>query len=221
VLGGRTSANDLARLADLAQEYGSGRIRTTNTQSIVLLDVPEANLAPLRDELNRARFNYEPSWSRRGIIACTGIQFCKLAVAETKNRAAELNDYLENSVALDGPVRISVTGCPNSCGQHHICDVGLEGSVTTINGVKRETFQVFLGGGVGERETFGRRVGVRIPSEEMAESIARLLTHYRQAREEGETFQDFCLRHSDKELAEYLAPPASPARQVELSFAAD
>jgi sulfite reductase beta subunit-like hemoprotein len=221
VLGGRTNASDLERLADLSEEYGGGRIRTTNTQSIVLLDIPEANLAQLKDELSRAGFSYEPSWSRRSIIACTGIQFCKLAVAETKNRAAELNDYLENTVDLDDPVRISVTGCPNSCGQHHICDVGLEGSVTTINGVKRETFQVFLGGGVGAHETFGRRVGVRIPSEEMAESLARLLTRYKQERKEGETFQAFCLRHSDKELAEYLAPTAPTARPIESSFAAD
>jgi sulfite reductase beta subunit-like hemoprotein len=73
---------------------------------------------------------------------------------------------------MDDAVRISVTGCPNSCGQHHICDVGLEGSVTTIDGVKRETFQVFLGGGVGPHETFGRRIGVRVASDELAESLA-------------------------------------------------
>jgi sulfite reductase beta subunit-like hemoprotein len=204
ILGGRTSGDRLRRLAALAEEYGSGRIRATNTQKIVLLDIPERNLAAFKRDLKASGFECEPSWSRKSIIACTGIQFCKLAVAETKNRAAELNDYLEKTVDLDDAVRISVTGCPNSCGQHHICDVGLEGSMTTINGIKREAFQVFLGGGVGAHETFGRRIGVRVPSEELAESLARLFARYKEDRITRETFQEFCLRHSDEELARFM-----------------
>jgi sulfite reductase beta subunit-like hemoprotein len=206
ILGGRTSADELKRLAALAAQFGSGRIRTTNTQNIILLDIPESNLNHLKCELDRSGFNYEPSWSRKAVIACTGIQFCKLALAETKNRAAELNAHLESAVDMDDAVRISVTGCPNSCGQHHICDVGLEGSLTTIGGVKRETFQVFLGGGVGAHETFGRRIGVRIPSDELAERLALLFARYKQERAVGETFQEFCLRHSNERLAEFLAP---------------
>ena len=209
ILGGRTSASQLERLASLAEAYGGGRIRTTNTQNIILLDVPEWNLEALARELDLSGLNYEPSWSRKAIIACTGIQFCKLALAETKNRAVELNDRLENALDMDDAVRISVTGCPNSCGQHHICDVGLEGSLTTIDGVKRETFQVFLGGGVGEHETFGRRVGARIPSDQLAESLARLFARYKTQRLGAETFQEFCLRHSNEELVQYLS--AKPA----------
>jgi sulfite reductase (ferredoxin) len=85
--------------------------------------------------------------------------------------------------------------------------VGLEGSLTTINGVKRETFQVFLGGGVGLHESFGRRVGARIPSDELAESLARLFARYKEDHSPAETFQEFCLRHSNEELVSYLAPP--------------
>ncbi|HKP86715.1 MAG TPA: nitrite/sulfite reductase [Blastocatellia bacterium] len=224
ILGGRTSGGGLKRLAALAEEYGSGRVRTTNTQNIILLDVPDENLNSLTRELDRSNLDYKPNWARRGIIACTGIQFCKLALAETKNRATELDDYLAKSVDLDDTVRISVTGCPNSCGQHHICDVGLEGSLTTINGVKRETFQVFLGGGVGAHESFGRRVGARIPSDELAESLARLFARYKEDQIEGETFQEFCLRHSNEELVTYLAPPlevsagASCGQQVQASL---
>lgn len=217
ILGGRTSGYELARLAALAEEHGSGRLRTTNTQDIILLDIPEARLSALTRELDLAGFNYKPSWSRRGILACTGIQFCKLAIAEAKNRAVQLNNYLEGAVDMDEPVRISVTGCPNSCGQHHICDVGLEGSVATINGVKKETFQVFLGGGVGEKESFGRRIGVRVPSDELAESLARLFTRYKESRVAGETFQQFCLRHSNEELAGYLAPPTVASDSASLS----
>ena len=204
ILGGRTSGDDLRRFADLAEEHGSGRIRTTNTQNIVLLDIPERKLEALTRDLDQFGFEYQPSWSRKGIIACTGIQFCKLALAETKNRAVELNDYLESAVDLDDAPRISVTGCPNACGQHHICDVGLEGSLTTIDGVKKETFQVFLGGGVGSHETFGRRIGARVQSEELASSLARLFTIYKDRRNNGESFQEFCLRHSNEELTQYL-----------------
>jgi sulfite reductase beta subunit-like hemoprotein len=204
LLGGRTSGDALSRLADLADQYGSGRLRTTNTQNIILLDIPEWNLKQLSDELDRSGFDYKPGWARRAVIACTGIQFCKLAIAETKNRALQLSDRLEQAVDMDDSVRISVTGCPNSCGQHHICDVGLEGSLTTINGVKRETFQVFLGGGVGEHESFGRRIGVRLSSDELAEALARLFTRYKTERRDKETFQEYCLRHTDEQLAEYL-----------------
>lgn len=212
ILGGRTSGVDLSRLADLAEEHGSGRVRTTNTQNIILLDIPEQKLEALARDLDRYGFEYQPSWSRKAIIACTGIQFCKLALAETKNRAVELNDHLESAVDLEDAPRISVTGCPNACGQHHICDVGLEGSLTTIDGVKKETFQVFLGGGVGSHETFGRRIGVRLPSEDLAESMARLFTRYKEDRDDGETFQEFCLRHSNEELRNYLlVAPDSPA----------
>ena len=206
LLGGRTSGDELARLAELAATYGSGRLRATNTQNIILLDVKQANLPALTHELDKINLDYKPNWARRGIIACTGIQFCKLAIAETKNRAVELDDYLSRAVDLENGPRISVTGCPNSCGQHHICDVGLEGSLTTINGKKRETFQVFLGGGVGEHESFGRRVGVRVPSEELAERLAQLFMRYKQERDDGETFQAFCLRHSNEELAAMLGP---------------
>ncbi|HVF91240.1 MAG TPA: nitrite/sulfite reductase [Blastocatellia bacterium] len=211
VLGGRTSGLDLRRLASLAEEYGSGRLRTTNTQNIMLIDIPESKLESLARELDLAGFDYQPSWSRKALVACTGAQFCKLGIAETKNRTYQLTSYLENAVDLDDPVRISLTGCPNSCGQHHICDVGLEGSATTIDGVKRETFQVFLGGGVGAHETFGRRIGLRIPSEELGEALARLFEHYKAERNGGETFQEFCLRHSDEELVQYLAALAPEA----------
>jgi len=204
IVGGRTSSDGLRILAELAEKHGRGRLRTTNTQNIILLDIESENLDALKHELTAGGFDYEPSWARRGMIACTGIQFCKLAIAETKNRARELDNYLAEQVDLEDRPRISVTGCPNACGQHHICDVGLEGSLTTIDGVKKETFQVFLGGGVGEHETFARRIGVRLPSDELAESMARLFRRYAEDKTSGETFQEYCLRHSNEELAHYL-----------------
>jgi sulfite reductase beta subunit-like hemoprotein len=204
LVGGRTSAAELARLAEIADEYGSGRVRTTTSQNVLLLDVPNANVEPLERELELAGFDYAPSWARRAVLACTGVQFCKLAVAETKSRALEVVVRLEREIALDEPVRISVTGCPNACGQHHICDVGLEGAVTTVDGVKREAFQLFLGGGVGARESFGRRIGVRVASEDLAASLARLLRFVKSTRAPDESFQAFAARHSDDALAVVL-----------------
>jgi sulfite reductase beta subunit-like hemoprotein len=101
-----------------------------------------------------------------------------------------------------------VTGCPNSCGQHHVCDIGLEGSVTTIDGVKQETFQVFLGGGVGAKESFGRRTGARIPSEKLASALVGLFKFYNETRLPAETFQDFCLRLDNKVLLATLTGEA-------------
>lgn len=213
LVGGRTSSEALRLLAELSEKHGSGRLRATNTQNIILLDIESENLEPMKRDLKSAGFDYEPSWARRGLIACTGIQFCKLAIAETKNRARELDQYLAERVDLEDRPRISVTGCPNACGQHHICDVGLEGSLTTIDGVKKETFQVFLGGGVGAHETFGRRIGVRLLSEDLAESMARLFTRYKEYRIEDETFQEFCLRHNSEQLTQYLS--ATPGSELE------
>lgn len=220
LVGGRTSSDQLRIVAELAEKHGRGRIRTTNTQNIILLDIDSENIETLKHDLTQAGFDYEPSWAKRGLIACTGIQFCKLALAETKNRARELDEYLAEQVDLEDRPRISVTGCPNACGQHHICDVGLEGSLTTIDGVKKETFQVFLGGGVGAHETFGRRVGARIPSNELAESLARLFRIYKEQRIDAETFQEFCLRHSNEELIGYLLAAGLPPA-VEGEYSSD
>lgn len=218
LVGGRTSSEQLRILAELAEKHGRGRLRTTNTQNIILLDIDSENLETIKHDLKSAGIDYEPSWVRRGLIACTGIEFCKLAIAETKNRARELDQYLADQLDLEDRPRISVTGCPNACGQHHICDVGLEGSLTTIDGVKKETFQVFLGGGVGAHETFGRRVGARIPSDELAESLARLFQVYKDQQIGAETFQEFCHRHTNEELTAYLLASTSrpPAERTAL-----
>lgn len=208
LIGGRISGRALRMLAAMAEGCG-GRIRTSNSQDIFLLDVPESNLSAIERELGLAGLTAEPGWARRGMIACTGTEFCKLAIAETKRRAAQLSDQLESAIDMDCPIRISIAGCPNSCGQHAISDIGLEGSLVTIAGTKREAFQVYLGGGVGARESFGRKIGARIPSEELAGRLAQLLARYKEERFDGESFQDFCQRHTDKELAAYMGLESS------------
>ena len=204
ITAGRTSGTGLKTLSRLARQYGSSRLRTTNSQNIVLLDIAEPHLQPLTRDLKLAGFDYEPGWAHKGTLACTGIQFCKLALTETKDRVTQLARQLEQQLTLDEPVRISVTGCPNSCGQHRICDVGLEGSLTTVDGVKQEAFQVFLGGGLGATESFSRRVGPRIPADRLAQALGALFERYQAFRKDQESFQDFCGRYSDAALAGFL-----------------
>ena len=214
ILAGRTSSDELYSLASVARRFASGRLRTTNTQNIILLDVPEWNLAAVTDELNDAGLEYDPGWSRKAIIACSGIQFCKQGATETKNRAAELSAYLESEVELDQPVRISVTGCANCCGQHHICDIGLEGTSMTVNGAKQESFQILLGGGVAVQESLARRLGLRIPADELTVSLVRLFTAYKDLRFSNESFQEFCARLSDQKLIGFLSQPEGGSSSI-------
>jgi sulfite reductase beta subunit-like hemoprotein len=215
LLGGRTSGSGLNRLAELAEQYGAGRLRTTNTQNIVLADIPEWGLANIADELDASGFEYEPSWSRKAVIACTGVEFCNLAFTETKNRAENLAHHLERTAAVADPVRISLTGCGNACGQHQICDVGLEGSTATVDGVRQEAFHILLGGGVGKYETLSRRIGIQIPADELAEALARLFQQFNRTRGEEESFQEFVLRHSDEELTKIIQPVNRRASLIE------
>jgi sulfite reductase beta subunit-like hemoprotein len=206
--GGRTSGDELIRLSELSVRFGAGRLRTTPTQNIVLTDLPECNLQNVADELDKSGIEFQPGWARRAMIACSGTEFCNMALAETKGRADSLAEHLEQRIAgIDDAIRISVTGCPNSCGQHQICDVGLEGTLVTIGGVRREAFHLLLGGGVGRLETVSRRLGLQIEAGELPDALGNLFRHYSLERGRDETFQEFCARHSDDELVAFVLEP--------------
>jgi len=129
---GRLTGDALHAIADLADKYGSGRVRTTTEQKMVILDVPQAKTAALIEELNAAGLPAKPTMFRRYTMACTGIEFCKLAIVETKARASSLIDELERRLpGFDTPVTINVNGCPNSCARIQTADIGLKGSLVT------------------------------------------------------------------------------------------
>ncbi|HMI24321.1 MAG TPA: nitrite/sulfite reductase, partial [Streptosporangiaceae bacterium] len=161
---GRLTADSLAVIAKLAAEYGSGRVRTTTEQKMVILDVPPARTADLAAELAAAGLPASPSVFRRHTMACTGIEFCKLAIVETKQRAADLISELERRLPdFTEPVTINVNGCPNSCARIQTADIGLKGSLVTLPGGQQvEGFQIHLGGslngGDGTSSGFGRKV---------------------------------------------------------------
>jgi sulfite reductase (ferredoxin) len=205
---GRVSADTLDLIADLAARYGSGRVHTTTEQKMVILDVPAERTEELVAELETAGLPARPSTFRRHTMACTGIEFCKLAIVETKARAADLISELERRLpGFDAPVTINVNGCPNSCARIQTADIGLKGSlVAGPDGRQVEGFQVHLGGslsgGDGSGSGFGRKVrGLKTTAEELPDYVERVLRRFDAAREPGESFAAWTIRASDEELS--------------------
>jgi sulfite reductase (ferredoxin) len=205
---GRLNGELLASIAVLAERYGSGRVRTTAEQKMVILDVPDASVPGLVAELDALGLPAAPSVFRRHMMACTGIEFCKLAIVETKARAMTLIDELERRLpGFESPVTINVNGCPNSCARIQVADIGLKGSlVTDASGNQVEGFQIHLGGtltgGDATGSGFGRKVrGLKATAEELPDYVERVLRRYDAARDAGESFAAWTLRASDEELS--------------------
>jgi sulfite reductase (ferredoxin) len=204
---GRMSADSLALVASLAAEYGSGRVRTTTEQKMVILDVPEARTAELAAELARADLPATPGVFRRSTMACTGIEFCKLAIVETKTRASGLIAELERRLPdFTEPVTINVNGCPNSCARIQTADIGLKGTLLTLpDGQQVEGFQVHLGGsldgGDGESSGFGRKVrGLKTTADQLPDYVERVLRRFDSGRMPGETFAAWAGRAREEDL---------------------
>ena len=215
ILRGRISAQQMRTVADLADRYGNGTIRTTNMQNIVILNIPHARTDALARDAREAGFRLEGSPFWRGTIACTGMEFCKLAVTETKGFARWLVEELEERVPeFDANLKLHITGCPNDCGQHWIADIGLQGAKAKVNGEVVDAFDIFLGGGVGAQQRFARRVGVRVPAQDVPDTLARLLRTYQKDRRDGESLHEFCQHHTDAALRDVLVGrPQVPAEQ--------
>ena len=204
---GRLSADALDVIASLAARYGSGRVRTTTEQKMVILDVPPQRTEELVTELAAAGLPARPSAFRRHTMACTGIEFCKLAIVETKARAADLIAELERRLPdFDTPVTINVNGCPNSCARIQTADIGLKGSlVTGPDGQQVEGFQIHLGGslsgGDGSGSAFGRKVrGLKTTAEDLPDYVERVLRRFGAGREPGESFAAWTVRATDEDL---------------------
>ncbi|HEY6307622.1 MAG TPA: nitrite/sulfite reductase [Candidatus Angelobacter sp.] len=206
VLRGRITPEQMRAAADLAERCGSGELRTTNTQNLVIVNVPQVHVDDVVNGLESVRLHVGASPFWRGAVACTGTEFCKLAITETKAFTRWLVDELEDRLpAFDQPLKLNVTGCPNSCGQHRIADIGLEGKKVKVNGAMQDAYYFCLGGAVGEHAGFARPVGYRCPAREVPEAIERLLRTYLMTRYSGENLREFFARHTEPELRAYLA----------------
>ncbi|MEU3764147.1 nitrite/sulfite reductase [Amycolatopsis keratiniphila] len=198
---GRVSGATLLAVAKAAERAGSNRVRLTPHQKLVVLDVPEAEVNGLKTELADLGLQTEPSPWRRGIMACTGLEFCKLAIVETKARAIELVTDLEKRLAdiqaeIENPVTVHLNGCPNSCARVQTADIGLKGQIVTDeDGKQVEGFQVHLGGGLGLDAGFGRKLrGHKVTAAELTAYVERVVRAYLAGREPGERFAQWVLR---------------------------
>jgi sulfite reductase (ferredoxin) len=206
VLRGRITPEQMRTAADLADRYGNGELRTTNTQNLVIINVPNFKTGAVVQKLEAAGLHVEASNFWRGAVACTGSEFCKLAITETKAFTRWLVEELDERLpGFDQQLRINVTGCPNSCGQHRLADIGLEGKKIKVNGLMTDAYYFCLGGSVGEGAAFARPVGFRCAAEETPEAIERLLRRYLVEREPEENLRRFFARYSEDELRAFLA----------------
>jgi sulfite reductase (ferredoxin) len=200
---GRVSGSLLTAIAALAAAHGSGRIRTTTDQALVVLDVDAEQVDGLVTGLAKLGLSTKPSTFRRNMMACTGIEFCKLAIVETKARGLALIDELEARVGdLDVPLTININGCPNACARTQIADIGLKGMlVTDHNGDQVDGFQVHLGGGLGLDAGFGRKIrGHKVTGDELADYVERVVRRFDKERDSGERFAQWVTRADEDAL---------------------
>ena len=207
---GRISGAVLTGLADLMAAAGTDRIRLTPHQKLVVLDVSPDRLDALVAGLERLGLSVSPSVFRRHAMACTGIEFCKLAIVETKATAATAIAELEHRLAdatadLDTPISLHVNGCPNSCARIQVADIGLKGQLVTVDGEQRPGFQVHLGGGLASADRdeagLGRTVrGLRVTADELPDLVERLVRRFLAQRAGAETFSSWAHRVDEDEL---------------------
>ncbi len=206
VLRGRLSGDQLEAAADLADRFGSGSLRSTVSQNLIFIDIPSEKAVRLADELKEIGLQVEGSSFWRGAVACTGTEFCKLAITETKGFTRWLIDELEERLPqFDQQLKLHVTGCPNSCGQHWIADLGLEGKKIKHEGKLTDAYYFCVGGAVGQHAAIARPVGYRCPAPLVPEAIERLLRHYLDDRSPEENLRAWLGRHPNDELRAHLA----------------
>jgi sulfite reductase (ferredoxin) len=211
VIRGRITPAQLRLAADLAERFADGHIRTTPMQNLLLVNIPEAHVPAVVSALVDGGLPVESSPFVRGTVACTGSEFCKLALTETKSFArwltAELDDRFPN---FRDDIKLHITGCPNSCGQHWIADIGIEGKKVKVDGKFVDAYYFCVGGAVGQFASIARPVGYRCRAEEVPDAIARLLRTYYAERSPQETLQHFLSTQSTDSLRAILAGGPAP-----------
>jgi sulfite reductase (ferredoxin) len=206
VLRGRMTGTQLSAVAALAKRFGNGQLRTTVMQNLLVVNVPANQAQELARELEGLGLPVQGSSFWRGAIACTGSEFCKLAITETKGFTRWIVDELEERLpGFDQQLKLHVTGCPNSCGQHWIADIGMEGKKIKHEGRLEDAYYFCVGGAVGLHQQIARPVGFRCLATEVPDALERLLTGYLQSRHPGENLRAYFARSSDEQLREQLA----------------
>jgi sulfite reductase (ferredoxin) len=206
VLRGRITPEQLRVAANLADRYADGHVRNTVMQNLVVVNVPAAHSETVAGELSAAGLPVEASTFARGTVACTGSEFCKLALTETKGFARWLTEELDQRLpGFQEQIRINVTGCPNSCGQHWIADIGIEGKKIKVDGKMVDAYYFCIGGSVGQFASIARPVGYRCAATDVPDAIERVLREFNEQREADENLRQFFARRTNDELRALLA----------------
>jgi sulfite reductase (ferredoxin) len=206
VVRGRITPLQLRLAADLAERYADGHVRATPMQNLLLVNIPEPHLATVISQLSAGGLPVASSAFVRGTVACTGSEFCKLALTETKSFARWLTETLEDRYPdFQHQLKLHITGCPNSCGQHWIADIGIEGKKIKADGKLVDAYYFCVGGTVGHIASIARPIGYRCRAYEVPEAISRLLDAFQSDRHPGEDLQHFLARHSNDVLRSILA----------------
>ncbi|SHV41205.1 sulfite reductase [Mycobacteroides abscessus subsp. abscessus] len=206
-IAGRVSGTILSAIADLAEKAGSNRVALTPHQKLIILDVSDDELPALEAGLNALGLPSRPSHWRKNLLACTGIEYCKLSFTETRVRAQSLVPELEKrlddlNAQIDTPVTINMNGCPNSCARSQTADIGFKGQmVDDGNGNSVEGFQVHLGGSLGLDSGFGRKLRQhKVTSTELGDYIDRVVRNFVAQRTDGERFAQWAVRAEEADL---------------------
>lgn len=214
---GRLTAEQMRTVAALAQAHGDSTVRLTNSQNLIVAGVPASQVDEVARQAGNALLPADATIWQRNFVACTGAQFCNLAITQTKDApgvdspAEQALRALEHDLAhFQRFVRISYNGCPNSCGQHWIADVGLQGVLMKgADGEQVPGALVTVGGGLGREATFGHSLGVRLPLSAVPEALVRLFGAYEQEALADESFRGWCQRTGDEQLGHYLTGATS------------
>jgi sulfite reductase (ferredoxin) len=205
VTSGRVTPDQLRTLAELASNFGSGALRLTATQNIVILDIPHDRVNAFMATIPATGLAVGGSPFQRGMVSCTGSEFCKLAITETKQFSIRLAAELEERIpGFGADIKLHVTGCPNSCGQHWIADVGLQGILMNHEGEQVEGYDLFVGGAAGRGSAIARRVGYRVPASQAAPTLERLFRQFSHERHPEESFRTWSARSSNEHLKTIL-----------------
>jgi ferredoxin-nitrite reductase len=203
---GRMTSRQMRGLADIADRHGSGTLRLTVWQNLLISDIPQDRIAQVRAEIEALGLHVSATCIRAGLVACTGSAGCKYAAADTKAHAMQIANYLDGRIQLDQPINIHLTGCHHSCAQHYIGDVGL--IATKVGDDAVEGYHICVGGGYGQRQAIAREIYRDVPAPDAGPTIERMLRAFLERRGRAdETFHEFVSRHPTDALVNFFAAP--------------